>query len=223
MQKNIIAIVAVCCASLAPLQAMTQERLEKFLELSDYVALIQNGTHVATSAIVWPDRWFSSQNIEDMGLLMLMSQIPNDVVRMTLERNRSWLLEISQQAVLLRSLESFEDAIGAFGIKMIDTAVFNHLNQMLHTKFPSTDDQIKRRILRVLGMTIARAALCGLAHELVERTKQKTDFWGEAVGEQLQRHTLVNQLFGAVVCYHLVTETMGALLAHLIVEPVGKK
>ena len=220
MKKNTMVLVAAACAYSTALQAVHQERLEKFLALSDNVALIQNCTHVGTAALAWPDRWFSSQNIEDMAYLTLISQIPNDVVRVALERNRSWWIEISQQAVLARSFESVQDAAGVCGAKLLDTVLYNKINQIIHAKYPALDDQVKRRVLRVVCMTIVRLAIFALAHGIIERTKPQADFWGVVMDEQDERHGTANFIFGVVVAHHVLTECAGAVLFHRINDAI---
>lgn len=171
------------------------------------------------------DRFFNTYGHSIDAALNLL-QKPSDIAGSALEMDKSLAKELLHAgAQTAMHWYSFNQMAGDIGIKTADTAVFNKINQLVKARFPGIDQQLKRRIMRIISMAIMRYFIFKLQYmividELFKSYPDHNHLYQYPSALQRISGTLRSSSFLEWTVDHVLTECAGAIVASLIDDTV---
>ena len=215
-------LFSVCVSSSA--QALTTEGLKKFHGISNKVAVVQNVVYAAIAGAVRTNSGCRNEDMLGLGALAnLLTQFPDDFVASALEADRAWSKEISSQAMMFIGFGSeLTELMAIIAIShIIDTAIFNKVNQKIHEKYPDAADETKRRAMRLACMNAARLAIMSVLH-ILATTAFDHDTTDRSISDASLAHTLINGIGVIFAGEHLVNELAGASISFFVNDAIAQ-
>ena len=236
--KKLLHGLALILGLSLPLHAVTTEELKKFFAVSTKT---ETALYLATAAGVTvakccekganagaTEAYLKDHSNAVMQVITLVSK-PSDIVGSALELPKSWPKMISQElAVAIAQVGTVEspgvrlpdelvvlDAIG----RVIDTAIFNKVNELVNKHLPEADQQVKRRIMRVVLMIAPRYALQLVGMLILDwmvgmQVPQINT--GDLASWAIFNQRVLQSSVGQMTIEHIIIECAGAVLAELI-------